>query len=187
MKTLFTIIIASFIAGAVSAQTTDTVSYLKAEQWKINANLIGGSLTYEKKMNRSSTLYMDAGAAYNVSYSYSSTRGSDHRYAFSPYVSIEGRNYYHFKERIAKGKSTANNASNFWFLQASYVFKPISHTAGYTYSDAISIMPGWGIQRNLRQHFSLELQLGLDVSYYPQSSEWYVGPGGQFKIGYLIK
>ncbi|RKR85168.1 hypothetical protein BDD43_5429 [Mucilaginibacter gracilis] len=184
-KKLLLFCIPFLISTGLFAQ--DTTSYLKAKQLKINAEVIGGSFSYEAKVSQTNTMYFEAGAQYGISYRYSSDFGNDYRYAFSPLISIEGRHYYHFKERIAKHKDINNNASNFWFLRTGYTFKPLSQTAGYTFSDALSVMPGWGIQRNLGTHFSMEVQLGVPVNYYPADNSWYVGPGGGFKIGYVFK
>lgn len=176
-----------FFISAISAFAQDSTSYLKAGQLKVNAMLLGGSLSYEQKISNTNTINFEGSLRYGFSYQYSTFSGNDYRYSLAPALSIEGRHYYHFKERLAKNREISNNSSNYWSLQAGYVFKPVSKTDGYTYSDALFIMPAWGIQRNLGANFSFELLLGLEAGYNVSIDSWFIRPGTGLKIGYVIK
>lgn len=181
------LLFACFFISAISAFAQDSTSYLKSGQLKVNAILLGGSLSYEQKISNTSTINFEGSIGYGFAYRNSSFDGQDYLYSISPAFSIEGRHYYHFKQRLAKHREISNNSSNFWSLQAGYVFKPVSKSEGYTYSDALLVMPAWGIQRNLGANFSFELLLGLQAGYYVSSDSWFIRPGTGLKIGYVIK
>lgn len=174
------------MTAAAFAQKNDSTSYLKPAQFKINALLIGASLSYEQRISRSNTLSLEGAARYGFSYQRSSFAGTDFRYSLSPYIAAEGRHYYHFPQRLAKHKKIMNNSSNFWSLQAGYIFKPISKT-DVTYSDGVFIMPSWGIQRSVGKCFSFELALGPAIDYNFSTKSYSGGVSAGLKFGYVIR
>lgn len=186
---LKTLLFAFFFIFTITVFAQDSTSYLKPKQFKINAVLIGGSLSYEQRLSNANTLVFEGAFQYGFIYQSSSYNDGVHEYNITPALSVEGRHYYHFKERLEKQKNITNNASNFWSLQTGYLFKPIiSKTNTYTgYSNAIFVAPSWGIQRSLGKSFSLELLLGVEASYKISSDSWGAAPVTGLKIGYIIK
>ncbi|MGZ3777982.1 MAG: hypothetical protein ACXVIY_11820 [Mucilaginibacter sp.] len=176
----------------------DTTHYLKPQQLKINLDYLGASFSYEQLIdNNSNTLYFDAGIVYGFTYqaTFYDDRGRNYYSAqLVPAITAEFRHYYHFKARKENGKNLINNSSNFFALNATYIFAPLHLQNAENNSDVITIMPAWGIQRALGRHFSLELELGLQASYErefspfsPATKRWSVGPGMVFRIGYVAK
>lgn len=186
---LKTVLFACFFIFTTTVFAQDSTSYLKPGQFKINALLVGGSLSYEQRVSNVNTIVFEGALQYGFIYQSSSYNDGVYKYNLTPVLSVEGRHYYHFKERLAKQKKITNNSSNFWSLQAGYMFKPIiSKSNTYEeYSDAIFVIPSWGIQRSLGKSFSLELLLGVQAGYKISSDSWGAGPATQLKIGYIIK
>jgi hypothetical protein len=186
---LKTLLFACFFIFTTSVFAQDTTSYLKPGQIKINALLIGGSLSYEQRISNNNTIVFEGALQYGFVYQSSSYTNGNYQYNLTPVLSVGGRHYYHFKERLAKNKKIINNSSNFWSLQAGYSFKPIaSKTNTYQgYKDDVFIAPAWGIQRSLGKSFSLELLLGVQAGYSVSSNSWGVGPATGLKIGYIVK
>ncbi|WP_018674824.1 hypothetical protein [Riemerella columbina] len=75
-------------------------------------------------------------------------------------ASVEPRYYYNIKKRAEKGKDTHSNAANFLTLGVSY--RPEKSLGGsYVDYNSISIVPKWGMRRNLGNHFNYEVGAGL--------------------------
>lgn len=85
-----------------------------------------------------------------------------------PDITVEPRYYYNLSKRVAQSKTIAGNSGNFISLKASYnpnwfvipnnkVVRPVSQ---------ISIIPTWGIKRNVGKHFNFESGIGFGYRYY---------------------
>ncbi len=195
MKTILRILLLFSCFTTIKAYSQDTASYLKPAQVKINLDFLGGSVSYEQRVSNSNTLYFDAGIGYGFTYQstyYADVNNASYQYQVRPAITAELRHYYHFKERLTKSRSIANNGSNFFAMNANYIFEPVSSSGNLDKAAVASIMPSWGIQRALGNSFSFELQLGLQVSYElthyaPNSTQWSTGPGAVIRIGYVVR
>ena len=96
-------------------------------------------------------------------------------YLLSPVITLEPRWYYNLEKRQSKSKNIAGNSGNFLTLQTSY------HPNWFTISSydnvntlhQVSIIPTWGIKRNLGEHFTYETGIGLGYRYYFAKMEGY--------------
>lgn len=80
-----------------------------------------------------------------------------------PVLVLEPRVYYNLKKRINKQKSIDDNSGNFISLKTSYhpdLFV-ISNEKGIDVESDISIIPSWGLRRNLGKHFNYEAGIGI--------------------------
>lgn len=194
MKTILKTLLFLSCFATLKTNAQDTASYLKPAQVKLNLDFLGASVSYEQRVSNSNTLYFDAGIGYGFTYEstyYSDANNTTYQYQVRPAITAGWRHYYHFKERLAKSRSIANNGSNFFAVNAGYIFEPLSSSANLDKSAVASVMPSWGIQRALGNRFSFELQLGLQVSYEltrytPNSTQWMAGPGAVIRIGYVL-
>jgi len=194
MKTIVRILLLLSCFTTLKAYAQDTTKYLKPVQVKLNLDFLGASVSYEQRVSNSNTLYLDAGIGYGFTYQstyFDDANNTYYQYQVRPAITAEFRHYYHFKERLAKSRSIANNGSNFFAMNVDYIFKPSSSTTDLDKSAVVSIMPSWGIQRALGNSFSFELQLGVQFSYEltrytPNSTQWTVGPGTVIRIGYVL-
>lgn len=113
-------------------------------------------------------------------------------YILAPVITAEPRYYYNLSKRLEKGKRIANNAANFLSLKTS--FHPdlfvISNYENVSVISDISVIPTWGIRRNLGHHFNYELGLGLGYRHIFAKKAGYLRDEDDlathigFKIGY---
>lgn len=75
-------------------------------------------------------------------------------------ASVEPRYYYNIKKRAEKGRDTSSNAANFLTVGISYRPEK-SFSLNYTDYSSISIVPTWGIRRNLGNNLHYEVGAGL--------------------------
>lgn len=101
-----------------------------------------------------------------------------------PFISASGRYYYNFKQRIEKGKNTNRNSANYIAILGIYGF------SSFTKNDPIYIVEStrqinagavWGLQRNYKNRFSLDLNLGIGYLGTPVTSNF--GLIGEFTLG----
>jgi hypothetical protein len=113
-------------------------------------------------------------------------------FALSPEIILEPRYYYNLNKRIKKSKRIDGNSGNFFSLKTSY--RPnwfiISNVDNIRMVDNISIIPTWGIRRNIGQHFTYETGFGIGYRYYlPKKNDFFANKGEadvnlHLRIGY---
>ncbi len=91
----------------------------------------------------------------------------DSPFLLTPVIVVEPRFYYNLNKRSENSKSIEGNSGNFIALKAGYhpdwfvLFNPDDAPV---VSD-FSIIPTWGIRRNLGEHFNYEAGLGVGFSH----------------------
>ena len=97
-------------------------------------------------------------------------RGSNESTSFllTPEITVEPRFYYNLDKREANGKDISGNAGNFFSLKTSYSpdWFAISNTEGINPASHFSIIPTWGIRRNIGNHFYFETGIGVGYRHY---------------------
>ncbi len=91
----------------------------------------------------------------------------DSPFLLTPVIVVEPRFYYNIKKRAENSKSTDGNSANFIALKAGFHpdwFVLFNSDDAPVVSD-FSIIPTWGIRRNLGKHFNFEAGLGAGYSY----------------------
>jgi len=88
-------------------------------------------------------------------------------YFMTPVITVEPRWYYNLDKRISKSKNISGNSGNFLSLQTSYHpnWFVISNYDNVEIADQISIIPTWGIKRNIGKHFTYETGIGIGYRY----------------------
>lgn len=88
-------------------------------------------------------------------------------YVFTPVITAEPRWYYNLKKREGKSKRIDGNSVNFVSLKTS--FHPdwfvISNYDNISVISDLSIIPTWGIKRNIGRHFNYEAGIGVGYRY----------------------
>ncbi len=96
-------------------------------------------------------------------------------YLITPVITLEPRWYYNLRKRKKVSKNISGNSGNFVTLQTS--FHPnwfvVSNYNNIKIVNQISIVPTWGIKRNIGSHFTYETGIGLGYRYYYAKSEGY--------------
>ncbi|MCF6142370.1 hypothetical protein L1S34_13820 [Flavobacterium sp. K77] len=88
-------------------------------------------------------------------------------YLMTPVIRLEPRWYYNLNKRVSKSRNISGNSGNFLTLQTSYNpnWFVISNYDKVEVVDQISIIPTWGIKRNIGNHFTYETGIGIGYRY----------------------
>ena len=88
-------------------------------------------------------------------------------FLMTPVISVEPRWYYNLEKRLSKSKSISGNSGNFVSLQTSYHpdWFVISNYDNLKTFNLITIIPTWGIKRNIGKHFTYETSIGVGYGY----------------------
>ena len=108
-----------------------------------------------------------------------------------PVITVEPRWYYNLDKRVRKSKSIAGNSGNFISIQTSYHpdWFYISNYDKLITFNTITVVPTWGIRRNIGEHFTYETAFGLGYGHQFRSSKGYEDIEGlaaniHLRIGY---
>jgi len=110
-------------------------------------------------------------------------------YLMTPVIRIEPRWYYNLNKRVSKSKNISGNSGNFLTLQTSYNpnWFVISNYDNIAVADQISIIPTWGIKRNIGNHFTYETGIGIGYRYIFAKSVGYVENVGETAINLHLR
>jgi hypothetical protein len=89
-------------------------------------------------------------------------------YVLEPVITVEPRWYYNLNKRVKKNRRVDGNSGNFISLKTSYHpdWFVISNYDYVRIVSDISIVPTWGIRRNIGNHFTYETGIGIGYLYY---------------------
>ncbi|HFA48661.1 MAG TPA: hypothetical protein ENJ95_06520 [Bacteroidetes bacterium] len=111
---------------------------------------------------------------------------------FVPVITLEPRWYYNLGKRNARKKNISGNAGNFVSLPVSYNpdWFAISDLKNVRALNQVSVIPTWGIKRNLGAVLNYEAGIGLGYRYIFAKSAGYRNNKGEaalnlhLRIGY---
>ncbi|SEA43619.1 hypothetical protein SAMN05443667_104205 [Flavobacterium gillisiae] len=112
-----------------------------------------------------------------------------------PVITMEPRWYYNLNKRVKKERRIDGNSGNFISLKTSYHpdWFVISNYDNMSIVSDISIVPTWGIRRNIGNHFTYETGIGIGYLYYFAKDAGYaenksdVAVNLHLRIGYRFK
>ncbi|ULQ50865.1 hypothetical protein [Flavihumibacter fluvii] len=154
----------------------------------VRVNILNPGLSYELPVSRMQTLLMAGGLNTSFGVGFSSSLGTSAFISFVPGVNAQYRFYYNARKRHEKGKRTAMNSLN--YIAPAY---EVLFSAYNVDEDAIdeeshvrpihTIGAVWGIQRNYKTRFSLDLSLGIgyqiaESTYYDAVDQYYTSIKG---------
>lgn len=111
-----------------------------------------------------------------------------------PTITLEPRWYYNLDKRLSKSRNISGNAGNFVSLNTSFVpdWFVISNYDNISVINQLSIIPTWGIRRNIGNHFNYEVGFGIGYSYAFAKNAGYANNEGEvavnlhLRIGYKV-
>ncbi|MFI1772789.1 hypothetical protein [Thalassobellus citreus] len=88
-------------------------------------------------------------------------------FLLAPVITAEPRWYYNLNKRTRKSRRIDGNSGNFISLKTSYHpdWFVISNYDNIRVISDISIVPTWGIRRNIGNHFNYETGIGIGYVY----------------------
>lgn len=143
---------------AEDSTTTDVEPVLKL-------TVLSPGIGYEMPVGKYQTLYLHGYVGLNGGYSYSDALGSSSYFYLEPTLSAEYRYFYNFEKRKQQHRRVAKNSLNYLspFLRTSIARRYWVNEAGYVEHKGRfvhSVGAVWGLQRNYKGHFSLDLNIG---------------------------
>lgn len=89
-------------------------------------------------------------------------------FLLTPVLTLEPRWYYNLKKRVSKSKRVDGNSGNFISIKTTYHpdWFVIPNETNLTFITDISIVPTWGIRRNIGNHFTYETGIGVGYLHY---------------------
>ena len=91
----------------------------------------------------------------------------DSPFLLTPVIVVEPRFYYNLEKRSKNSKRIDGNSGNFFALKMGYHpdWFVLFNTDDAPVVSDFSIIPTWGIRRNIGKHFNYEAGLGAGFSY----------------------
>ncbi|WP_233530585.1 hypothetical protein [Gelidibacter salicanalis] len=89
-------------------------------------------------------------------------------FLLTPVLTLEPRWYYNLNKRASKSRRTDGNSGNFISIKTTYHpdWFVISNESNLNFITDISIIPTWGIRRNIGDHFNYEAGFGVGYLHY---------------------
>lgn len=84
-----------------------------------------------------------------------------------PNFRLEPRYYYNLEKRVEKGYTINNNSGNFFGIALNYRPDAVvfSNNKDLKTIESISVVPKWGIRRNLGNNFNYEAGFGIGLRH----------------------
>ena len=164
-------------------------------------SLLVPGVSYEKKAGQFQTVFLQAFLSTSAYYSYSSSLGSSGGVYFDPALKAQYRFYYNAARRAEKEKRTEMNSLNYVAPVWETVFSKSAVTESSLNEDKAravhSVGVVWGLQRNYKSRFSLDLNLGAGYLFTKGTEIDYEGqqvsknqsmftPLGQLSLGFWL-
>lgn len=162
----------------------------------VQTGVLGLWVYNEYKLTNSIALRSEIGMDLGFSVSYSAfTDKTKTLFAGTSVISVQPKWYYNLNKRVENGKRIDGNSGNFVSLNIRYHPDLLTFVSEDNYSmiPDLSVIPTWGIRRNIGEHFNYETYIGIgyaylfrkEVGYLENDSRVAVNLG--FKIGYKFK
>ncbi|MBX2966374.1 MAG: hypothetical protein KF845_09530 [Cyclobacteriaceae bacterium] len=110
-------------------------------------------------------------------------------FVLMPVITVEPRWYYNVNKRVKKGRRIEGNSGNFISLKTSYHpdWFVISNYDNLRVAPDISIVPTWGIRRNIGNHFTYEAGIGIGYSYFFAKNARYLENEGDVAVNLHLR
>ncbi|MDT0689071.1 hypothetical protein RM549_04695 [Salegentibacter sp. F188] len=110
-------------------------------------------------------------------------------FLMAPVITLEPRWYYNLNKRISKSRNIEGNSGNFVSLKTSYNpdWFVISNYDNINVINQVSVIPTWGIKRNLGRHFTYEAGFGVGYRYTFAKSAGYLENEGEAAVNLHLR
>ncbi|WP_299100629.1 hypothetical protein [uncultured Winogradskyella sp.] len=171
MKTYLILFLFSVSILNVTAQDAS----VEKSTFGIQTGILGIWAHNESKLTNTIALRSELG--FDVG-AFSERLGEDPEFLFIliPAITVEPRWYYNLNKRESKSLRTDGNSGNFISIKTTYhVDKVIGSVPNHlNYISDITIVPTWGIRRNIGKHFNYETGIGIGFGHYFKEKNVYI-------------
>jgi len=112
-------------------------------------------------------------------------------FLFTTVITLEPRWYYNLDKRARKSKRIDNNSGNFFSLKTSFhsddLLLDFGDDKNAQIVDNLSIIPTWGIRRNLGKHFNYETGIGVGYIHYFSKNVGFTKDKGEAAINLHVR
>jgi hypothetical protein len=110
-------------------------------------------------------------------------------FLMTPVITAEPRWYYNLNKRQSKSKRIDGNSCNFISVKTSYHpdWFVISNYDNVNIISDISIIPTWGIRRNIGTHFNYETGIGFGYRYIFAKQAGYLENESEVALNLLLR
>jgi hypothetical protein len=111
------------------------------------------------------------------------------QYVFAPVLTLEPRWYYNLNKRLEKDRRIDGNSGNFISLKTSYHpdWFVISNYDNLRIVSDLSIVPTWGMRRNIGDHFNYETGFGIGYVHYFAKNAGYIEDDGEVAVNLHLR
>lgn len=128
--------------------------------FSIQTGLAGFWINNETKLSNSIALRSEIGIEHDF---FVGDQYDGAGFILQPVVTLEPRYYYNLEKRNSSGKKTSKNSGNYLSLKTSYHpdWFVLNLDENITKTADLSIIPTWGIKRQIGSNFTYETGIGL--------------------------
>ncbi|WP_010182128.1 hypothetical protein [Aquimarina agarilytica] len=161
MKKIIATLVFISVSFMAKSQNVKSTSSVEKSLFGIQVGVLSIYALHEAKLSHSTTLRTELGLEPGVV-------NDNDKLFFTPVINIEPRWYYNLDKRQKKSKRIDNNSGNFCSLKTKYHpdWFTISDQKNINFSNSLSLIPTWGIRRNLGKHFNYETAIGAGYIHY---------------------
>ncbi len=106
-------------------------------------------------------------------------------------ISLEPRWYYNLNKRTSKSKRIDNNSGNFFALKTSFhsddLLIEFGDDSNAKIVNDLSIIPTWGIRRNIGKYFNYETGVGVGYIHYFSKNSGFTKDKGEAAINVHLR
>ena len=159
MKQLFVGLALLLFINTTNAQDAS----VEKSTYGIQTGFLGIWAHNESKLSNSIALRSELGLDAGI---YSENFVGSRSFIMVPALTLEPRWYYNLNKRVSKQRRIDDNSGNFISIKTTYhPDMVIGSLPEYTvFISDITIIPTWGIRRNVGKHFTYET--GIGIGYY---------------------
>ncbi|GAF02446.1 hypothetical protein [Saccharicrinis fermentans] len=179
-----------FFCSVVNSQGQE--NNLENNLFGIQIGIYPLSVYNEYRINRALVLRSELGFSY-AWVGGTGIDGSD-QWALTPDVVLEPRLYYNINRRISKEKRIDGNSGNYLAVHLGYRIGELAiRSKNITVFPSFSVLPMYGLRRNLGKHFNFEFAFGIGhswtfqefdyVDYMTSETETYKGTNSELVYG----
>lgn len=181
-----------FCAITLSSIAQDKSASVEKSIFGIQTGLLGLWVHNESRLTNAISLRSEIGLDGALSIN-DNVVGND-IFALVLAITLEPRWYYNLNKRVSKSRRIDGNSGNFLALKITYhpdvLVYSNQNTDNINFLSDISIIPTWGIRRNIGKHFNYETGIGIgyvrileDVNSFLFSKD-NIGINLHLRIGY---
>lgn len=182
MKKTLTLFLVVFTFSSHAQENSVSV---EKSSFSVQTGFLGVWLNNELKLSNTIALRTEIGLNSGLFWKQDTKTG----FLMAPAICLEPRWYYNLDKRNAKGKKVSKNNGNFLTPSITYIpdWFVISNYNDTNVVEQISIIPKWGMRRNIGQsNFNYELGVGLGYRavFYDFKTENEAALDLHMRIGY---